>query len=188
MTIARRHLAPLALATGWLALLASGAAMTPQAARAAKDIGPESASCDREIKGTSAWQACVGAARDGLTDAEAVYAGYWLARGGRFAEALSYLRVPKTPDARTLTYIGFATRKLGDVDAALPYYARALSLDPDYAVARAYLGEAHLARADLDRARGELAEIARRCGTACPEYVDLAGHVSRYEASHPGRG
>lgn len=188
MTNPRRIPALLALAVAWLALLAAGAALAPIAARAAKDVGPASASCDREIKGSPAWQACVGAARDGLSDAEAFYAGYWLARAGRYAEALSYLRIPKTPDARVLTYIGFATRKLGDVDAALPYYARALSLDPDYAVARAYLGEAHLARADLDRARAELAEIARRCGTACPEYVDLAGHVSRYEASHPGRG
>lgn len=188
MTKARRPFASLLLAAAWLALPAFGATLAPFAARAAKDIGPKSASCDGEVKGTPAWQACVGAARDGLSDAEAFYAGYWLAREGRYAEALSYLRVPKTPDARTLTYIGFATRKLGDVDAALPYYARALSLDPDYAVARAYLGEAHLARADLARARAELAEIARRCGTACPEYDDLAGHVSRYEASHPGRG
>lgn len=187
MTDAGRHFAPVVLAAVWLGL-AAGLALAPRPGLAAKDVGPQSSACDGEAKGTPAWQACVGAAHDGLSDAEAFYAGYWLAREGRYAEALAYLRLPKVPDARVLTYIGFATRRLGDVDGALPYYARALSLDPDYAVARAYLGEAHLARAEVDRAKAELAEIARRCGTACPEYVDLAGHVSRYEAGHPGRG
>jgi tetratricopeptide (TPR) repeat protein len=187
MTDVGRHFAPIVLAAGLLGL-AVGSALVPRPALAGKDVGPKSSACDGVAKGTPDWQACVGAARDGLSDAEAFYAGYWLAREGRYAEALSYLRLPKVPDARVLTYIGFATRRLGDVDGALPYYARALSLDPDYAVARAYLGEAHLARAELGHARAELAEIGRRCGITCPEYVDLAGHVARYEASHPGPG
>jgi len=163
-------------------------AVISSASLAAKDVGPSSAACDGHATGTPAWFACVGTADVGLSDAEAFYAGYWLARNGRYAEALSYLRLAKQPDERVLTYIGFATRKLGDVDGALPYYARALALNPDYSVARAYLGEAYLARAEPERARAELAEIARRCGTSCAEHADLAGHIARYEAAAGGKG
>lgn len=155
---------------------------------AAKDVGPSSAACDAHQKGSRSWQDCVGAAHAGIGDAEAFYAGYWLARAGRYEEALTYLRLPRQPDARVLTYIGFATRKLGDIDAAMPYYRRALEIDPGYSVARAYLGEAHLSRAEPEPARAELAEIARRCGTSCAEYLDLAGHIARYERARDVRG
>lgn len=152
-------------------------------ASAGKDIGPAGA-CDRFDKGSPGWTECAGqsaAARP--TDEDLFYAGYWMARTGRYGEAISYLKQSANPDARTLTYIGFATRKSGDVDGAFPYYRRALALDPDFVVARAYLGEAHLSRGDVSAARGELAEIARRCGATCAAYDDLARHIARHEGA-----
>jgi Tfp pilus assembly protein PilF len=81
-----------------------------------------------------------------------------------------------------LNATGFATRKLGDVDGALPYYARALEINPNYAVAREYLGEALLAKGDVASARAQLGEIERRCGKACAPYAELTKQIASYEA------
>lgn len=117
-----------------------------------------------------------------MADDELFYAGYWLAKNGRYEDALGYLTLARDKDERVLTYIGFATRKLGRVDEALPLYRAALQRNPDYSVARAYLGEAFLTRGEPDLARAELAEIAKRCGAGCPSYVDLDGHIRDFEA------
>lgn len=145
-----------------------------------KDVGPAHAGCDVHAKGSAGWQSCVGAARVSMSDDELFYAGYWLAKNGRYAEALTYLNIARNKDARVLTYIGFATRKQGDVEAALPIYAAALAKDPDFVVARAYLGEAYLTKNEPARAQAELSEIASRCGTTCPAYVDLDQHIRAY--------
>ena len=123
------------------------------------------------LSGQPAWRDCVGRAAGAASDAELFYAGYWLAKSGDYAAALEYLRRAQAPDARILTYIGFATRKLGDTDSALGYYARALAKNPDYNVARAYLGEAFLtkgepqgegrARRDREALRHRLRRIRR---------------------------
>ncbi|MDQ8699051.1 tetratricopeptide repeat protein [Hyphomicrobium sp. LHD-15] len=147
-----------------------------------KDVGPSSALCDSLAKGTAAWMACVGQASTGMADEELFYAGYWLAKNGQYDKALGYLTLAQKKDERVLTYIGFATRKLGLVDEAMPIYERALALNPDYAVARAYLGEAFLTKGQPEQARIQLSEIARRCGATCAPYADLKGHIEDYEA------
>lgn len=124
------------------------------------------------------------------SDDDAIINGaYWLAQVGRYSESLALLATVKNREnPRALNSMGFVTRKLGDVDGALPYYARALAIKPDYVQARAYLGEAYLAKDDLAHAREQLAEIARRCGTACFAYGELAREIRAYEAAHPVRG
>jgi tetratricopeptide (TPR) repeat protein len=156
--------------------------------RIAKDVGPTLAACDAHAKGSATWMACVGAAKAGMPDAELFYAGYWLAKNGRYAEALGYLTLANQKDERVLTYIGFATRKLGDVERALPLYVKALEINPAYSVARAYMGEAFLTKGEPEQAAAQLREIATRCGTACPEYQDLAGHIAAYDAAHAQKG
>ncbi len=145
-----------------------------------KDQGPASA-CDVHAKNSVAWTACISQAKAGTSSADLFYAGYWLARTGQYQEALGYLTLADKSDPRVVTYIGFATRKLGDVDAALPFYQRALQLNPNYSVARAYMGEAFLQKNEPAKAKAELAEIATRCGTGCAEYLDLANHISDFE-------
>lgn len=159
--------------------LAAGLALP---AAGGKDTGPANAACDGFGKGTAAWTACVGQPAVAMADDELFYAGYWLAKNGRYEDALGYLTLARDKDERVLTYIGFATRKLGRVDEALPLYRAALQRNPDYSVARAYLGEAFLTRGEPDLARAELAEIAKRCGAGCPSYVDLDGHIRDFEA------
>jgi tetratricopeptide (TPR) repeat protein len=129
--------------------------------------------CDRFKKGSNEWKRCTGTSHHEMSDEQLFYAGYWLARTGQYQDALAYLEKTKTQDARILTYIGFATRKLGNVDAAMAYYDRALGLDANYTVARAYMGEAFIAQGKLAEAKAQLAEIATRCGTTCVEHGEL---------------
>jgi tetratricopeptide (TPR) repeat protein len=186
-TTSRFNRARLALGTIGLVLLvplapvnADAPAPQPLSAVGSKDVGPASAACDTLEKGSSDWTACVGKANVALAGDEAFYAGYWLAKSGRYSEALDYLRLAPATDERVLTYIGFATRKLGDVNAAMPFYNRALALNPNYAVARAYLGEAFLSTGEPSKAVAQLDEIERRCGRSCAEYADLARHLAAY--------
>jgi tetratricopeptide (TPR) repeat protein len=122
-----------------------------------------------------------------LSDDEIHNAAYWMAREGRYREALDLLATAQNKnDARVLNATGFATRKLGDVDGALSFYARALEINPNYTLARAYLGEAYLTRGNVAAARGQLAEIETRCGQACAEYGKLKQQIASFEAAHAG--
>ena len=101
----------------------------------------------------------------------------------KYNMALDLLRRIKNQNQpRVLNYIGYSTRKLGDVDGGIRFYKRALSLDPNYNVAREYLGEGYLQKGDLGSAKQQLAEIAKRCGVSCEEYKDLAEEIAKYEA------
>lgn len=189
MTVsALNHAKGVAVLAGVLAMTVSGASFAAELAPFSKDVGPASAACDGHAKGSAPWTACVGKATAAMPDKELFYAGYWFAKNGQYREALSYLNLAKVKDERVLTYIGFATRKLGDVEGALPLYAKALALNPNYSVARAYLGEVFLTRGEPEKAKAELAEIVRRCGTTCAEYADLSGHIARYEAGTARKG
>jgi tetratricopeptide (TPR) repeat protein len=116
-------------------------------------------------------------------DDELYNAAYWLSRKGDYVGSLALLKQVQNQDVpRVLNATGFATRKLGDVDAALPYYARALALDPNYTRAREYLGEAHLSKGDLASAKVQLSEIATRCGTSCSGYPELSAQITEFEA------
>jgi len=157
---------------------------------AAKDTGPMLASCDVITKQSPQWRACAAAAVEaaslGATSGEAdkalFYAGYWLAKSGSYAQALGYLGAIRSRDEKALTYIGFASRKLGGIGTALEHYRQALDINPDYVVARAYLGEAYLQLGRPDDARKELGEIERRCGASCKAYAELAAEIADYQA------
>ena len=165
--------------------LLTGALLSPFAA-AAKDVGPSSAVCDSFEKATPAWRTCAENAPTSagpvVADSQHFYAGYWLAKNGRYKEALDHLLKTSIKNARVLTYIGFATRKLGYVDEAMGYYAEALRKDPQNVIARSYLGEAHLARSDLAAATAELNKIEAGCGRECDAFTELAAHISQYRA------
>jgi tetratricopeptide (TPR) repeat protein len=162
---------------GFILATVAGVLATGSGAFAGKDLGPVGA-CDAVSKGSAAWRDCVGSVAQ-LSDQDLFYAGYWLARLGRYDQAIAYLAAAQAPDSRTLTYLGFATRKAGDVTKAFSYYRKALALDPDNVVARAYMGEAYVTIGDIPAARGELAEIAQRCGANCAAYEELARHIAR---------
>jgi tetratricopeptide (TPR) repeat protein len=124
-----------------------------------------------------------------VSDDEIINGAYWLAHAGKLTESLALLgTVADKENPRALNAMGFATRKLGNVDAALPYYTRALAIEPNYVQARAYMGEAFLAKGDVARAREQLGEIERRGGTECVAFTELKREIAAYEAAQTARG
>lgn len=120
-----------------------------------------------------------------LSDDEIFNLAYWLSRDGHYGEALALLdRAQNKDDPRLLSATGFMTRKLGNVDGAFPFYAKALAIKPDYVQAREYLGEAYLMKGDLAHATEQLGEIEQRCGQACVAYATLASQIDGFKASH----
>ena len=108
--------------------------------------------------------------------------GYWQAKNGEYDVALATLRSASDQnDPRVQTMMGFTLRKLGRVDEAFGYYFKAIATRPEATTTRQYLGEAYLQIGDPARAREQLAEIAKRCGTACEDYVALAEEIAKYE-------
>lgn len=154
---------------------------------ASADYGaPAPSSCSKYKKGSKEWKQCMGQLKpDQNGDVSERFAyGYWLAKTGDYEKALVVLKgLPDQNDVGVLTMIGFATRHIGRVEEALGYYEKALAHNPNLTNTRQYLGEAYLQMRDLERAKGELGEIARICGNAvCEDYVKLAKEISLYEA------
>jgi tetratricopeptide (TPR) repeat protein len=162
-----------------------GLALTvPQFASANFDPAP--ADCSKFKKGSKEWKQCTGSVKpgDGASPAERFTYAYWLAKTGAYAQALEILRaLPDQNDTGVLTMTGYATRHLGNVDEALGLYGRALAINPNLSNTRQYLGEAYLQKNDVAKAKIELAEIARICGSdACVDYRDLAREIAAHEA------
>jgi predicted Zn-dependent protease len=119
-----------------------------------------------------------------LPDDQIYGVGYWQAKGGDYATALATLRSARNQaDPRIQTMIGYSLRKLGRVDEALRYYFAALATDPTRTTTRQYLGEAYLQIGRPDEAKQQLAEIAKRCGTACEDYELLKDAIAKFEAT-----
>lgn len=116
-----------------------------------------------------------------LSDDNLLEAARDLAYHGRYDEAIAALKLAKNDrDPRILNYLGYATRKSGDVQKGLTYYQAALAIDPDYTLVREYMGEAYLQLGRPDKAREQLAEIEKRCGTTCQEYAMLKAKIDRF--------
>ncbi|PSJ60545.1 tetratricopeptide repeat protein [Kumtagia ephedrae] len=121
--------------------------------------------------------------KSGVVDDDTLYgAGRQLAEKGDYEEAIKVLSLAvNKSDPRILNYLGYSHRKAGRILVGLGYYEEALRIDPDYTLVREYLGEAHLQRGDVAAAKNQLAEIEKRCGTACEEYRELAAQIDAYK-------
>lgn len=119
-------------------------------------------------------KACVDADQQSFNDDDRYDAVRELAYAGEYGRALDVIATADVPgDARFLNYQGFIQRKLGNMDAAMSFYTEALAIDPDYLLARSYMGQGLAATGDLDGARTQLAEIAARGGRETWSYVAL---------------
>lgn len=104
---------------------------------------------------------------------------------GDYAAALPLLRqvVAREPNnADAYNELGFAQRKLGDREAALLNYRKALAIDPEHLGANEYLGELYIEMGDLVQARERLAALDRACFFGCDEYSELKAAIEDYEA------
>jgi len=171
------------IAARTLAVLAAGALLGLNVPAFANDDEPAKPKIDCSKAKNKTKPACQPGHQ--ASDDEIINGAYWLAHAGRPGDALALLATVKNNEnPRALNAKGFATRKSGDVEGALPYYVRALAIAPDYVQAREYMGEAFLAKGDLPRANEQLGEIEKRCGTGCVSFVALKAEITAFETSH----
>lgn len=112
---------------------------------------------------------------DLIQDDELFQQGRLLAKQGQYDWAISVLSsVQNQNDPAVLNYLGYSNRKAGRLEIAITYYNKALAIDPNYVLAREYLGEGYVAAGRLDLAQIQLDEIANRAGKTSDEYIDLA--------------
>ncbi|SPH17272.1 hypothetical protein DEA8626_00788 [Defluviimonas aquaemixtae] len=132
----------------------------------------------QECKGGKIWDKkkakCVNPQSGALSDDDLYDAARELAYDGQYENALKVLDVAENQnDARVLNYKGFANRKAGRVEAGMAFYQAALEIDPDYILARSYMGQALIADGDILGAESQLAEIEKRGGRDTWAYAAL---------------
>lgn len=117
---------------------------------------------------------CVVAKDSKLDDDKLYEAARELAYAGQYENALDVLDAAADQNApRILTYKGFASRKAGDLEAGMSYYHAALAIDPNFILARSYMGQALAGAGDLRGAKAQLAEIKARGGRDTWAYASL---------------
>jgi len=103
----------------------------------------------------------------------------------RYAEALRVLGealARDTQNAETHNLLGFAYRKMGDLEQAFRHYQEALRLNPEHRGAHEYIGEAYLAVGNLAKAEEHLRRLEALCQSPCEEKVDLKAAIDTYKA------
>jgi len=114
-----------------------------------------------------------------LEDKDLIEQGRALALAGYYENALDALMaVRNKEDATALTYIGYANRKMGNVDEGMAYYRQALALEPDNLYTHEYMGEGYVAVGRTDLAEVQLASLETLCGTDCEQYQELAAAIA----------
>ena len=73
-------------------------------------------------------------------------------------------------NADTLNYLGFTTRKLGNLKLGEEYYLKGLAIEPDHNGINEYLGELYVVTNRMDLAKERL-EILKNCN--CEEFDEL---------------
>jgi tetratricopeptide (TPR) repeat protein len=122
---------------------------------------------------------CVKATTGILPDEELYQQGRMLAKSGEYDWALEVLaKIENQNDPRVLNYTGYSNRKAGRLELGITYYNKALAIDPNFVLAREYLGEGYVAAGRIDLAQLQLDEIKTRCGVACEEYKDLSKAIT----------
>lgn len=106
----------------------------------------------------------------------AIVAGDW--KGAIKALTSAGLRDDRNADIQN--YLGYAHRRLRELDPAMLHYQRALTLNPRHRSAHEHLGEAYLVRGDLAKAKEHFAALERICLIPCEEYDDLKRAIAEY--------
>src|ERR1700756_2096895 len=103
-----------------------------------------------------------------------------------YAAALAELRdlAEDTQQADVYNLLGFTLRKTGDFKTSLTYYTKALELQPDHKAAREYLGELYVETGKMEKAKKQLAILAKLCPSGCEEREDLQKAISAKAASN----
>jgi hypothetical protein len=106
----------------------------------------------------------------------AIVAGDW--KGAINALTSAGLRDARNADIQN--YLGYAYRRLRQVDPAMRHYQQALMLNSRHRSAHEHLGEAYLLQGDLTKAEEHLKALERICLIPCDEYDDLRRAIAKY--------
>jgi Flp pilus assembly protein TadD len=103
-----------------------------------------------------------------------------------YAAALSELRAlaEDVQHADVYNLLGFTLRKTGDFKTSLTYYTKAIEMQPEHKAAREYLGELYVETGNIEKAREQLAVLAKLCPAGCEEREDLQKVISARSASN----
>jgi tetratricopeptide (TPR) repeat protein len=138
-------------------------------------------------------------AAPGRAEAEKVYAKGWdlaqqakqeLATGKsdsakkRFGKALKKFKEATEIDPsyyQAWNMVGFCSRKSGDLKRSFEAYAKCIEIEPEYAPAHEYLGEAYLMAGDPAKAKEQLLWLVSR--KSKDEIATLTQSIEAYEKS-----
>ena len=109
----------------------------------------------------------------------ALAAGDWNAAIGWLK--LAALRDPHNADIPN--HIGYAYRRLRQLESAFAHYRQALALDPRHRSAHEHMGETYLVIGDLAKAEEHLRVLQELCLLPCVEYRDLQQAIAAYRKS-----
>jgi Flp pilus assembly protein TadD len=98
-------------------------------------------------------------------------------------KAFSSAALRDTRNADIQNYLGYAYRKIGQLEAAFRHYERALALSPRHRGAHEYIGEAYLVADNLAKAEEHLAALQTICLIPCEEFDELKEKIERYKSS-----
>lgn len=131
-----------------------------------------------------ATQTCMDPAQSTNDDNAMMDAVRELAYAGRYMDARDVLDLLDPSQSMVQTYYGFTARKMGNTDAAMVFYARALAIDPDNNLARSYMGQGMVEAGDLFAANAQLREIRGRDGRQTWPEIALRMSIDRRAASY----
>lgn len=140
------------------ATIALGVPATSFAAGGDDDFPPKP-KCERGFVYDKKTKSCVSTNGHSL-DTDGLYQEVRaLSYDGRYKDAQELLAQMPADDDRTLTYLGFTNRKLGNSEAAMTYYARALTVNPANILARSYMGQGYVEEGNISAALEQLRAI-----------------------------
>lgn len=136
--------------------------------------GPPSKGCQKGYVWSKRQNKCVPKRSNLINDNERYNYAVWLGKSGEHALSLEILAAMSDQTSpRVLTYLGFNHRSLGEWHRGIALYRQALAKDPDYILAREYLGEGYVKAGKIELAERQLVEIKNRCGAHCKSYTNL---------------
>jgi len=165
-------------------LMTSGSSMTfanPGGGSSGGSSGQAVKKCKKGevVKKVNNVKKCVKVGAGILPDDELYEQGRVLAKAGQYEWALQVLAaIQNQNDPRVLNYTGYSNRKAGRIEIGITYYRKALAIDPNFVLAREYLGEGYVQKGDLVNAKVHLAKLEVLCGTTCEQYKDLAASIA----------
>jgi tetratricopeptide (TPR) repeat protein len=94
-------------------------------------------------------------------------------------KALTNVGLRDARNADIQNYLGYAYRRLRQLDPAMRHYQQALLLNPRHRSAHEHLGETYLVQGDLTKAEEHLMALERICLVPCDEYDDLRRAIAK---------